>query len=449
MTAILDTYLRLSPEDINARGAQQLNLDRIQIGEARDEAYKTMERITAAAAGRSLTAAQRADFDAASHTCEEAARLFEQVDRTIRELEDSARAEAVAELGARGVYVAGGDSYAEGRALTRSQSFGGYLRSRGLVRESAGDERLDLGRYLRGLATGNWHGAEAEQRAMSEGVQASGGYLVPVQLLGEVIDLARNKARVFEAGARLVPMETQTVNVAKWNGDPTAAWHSEHAVIAPSDAMLDSVQLKAKALTSITKASRELLEDASNIESELREAFAAQFALTLDKAALYGSGTDPEPRGVKNTTGVTTVALDANGRTPTWDDLVDAAGVLDDANEEATGFIYAPRTGRALAKAKTTDGQYVTPPTILDGIPRLGTNQVPTDLDQGTSTGVSSDIFTGDWRQLLIGVRTSLQITVLTERYADTGELAFASWFRGDVAVARGAAFHVQTGALA
>lgn len=425
--------------------SQDLYRDRAQVVEVRDAAWATMDRLqeTASKAGRALTQAQRADWDKAETECREASRAIEELSSAIQRMENTARSEAEAELGR------GSGRYEEGKALTRSQTFGGYLQTRGLVRDSDdSDDRLDLGKYLRGLATGDWVNAEAERRAMSEGVLSGGGYAVPVQLLGQVIDLARAKTRVFEAGAQLVPMETQTTKVAKWASDPTSAWHSENAAITPSDASLGSVELKAKALASLTVASRELLEDASNIETELRNAFAAQFALTLDQAALYGTGTDPEPRGVKNTAGVTTAALDANGRTPTWDDLIDAAGVLEDRDETATGFIYAPRTARALGKAKTTDGQYVAPPTLLDGIARLASTQVPVDLTQGTSNA-ASDIFTGDWRHLFIGIRTRLQIEVLTERYADTGQIGFLAWFRGDVAVARAGSFHIQTGALA
>jgi predicted phage gp36 major capsid-like protein len=29
-----------------------------------------------------------------------------------------------------------------------------------------------------------------------------------------------------------------------------------------------------------------------------------------------------------------------------------------------------------------------------------------------------------------VGIRTSLQITVLSERYADTGQVGFLAWFR-------------------
>ncbi len=153
--------------------------------------------------------------------------------------------------------------------------------------------------------------------------------MVPVLLAAQIIDLARNQTRVIEAGASLVPMPNQTVDVAKWTGDPSAAWHSENAATAPSDATMTKVTLKARALTALTVVSRELIEDAPNVGDELARAFAASFAVQVDKAALYGSGTDPEPRGVKNTTGVMRARLGVDGAALTdYDPFVDAVGTL-------------------------------------------------------------------------------------------------------------------------
>lgn len=336
-------------------------------------------------------------------------------------------------------------TFEDGAPLAPEQRMADFVVQRGLAPRDQKD--LSLRKYLRGLVTGDWHDADAERRAMAEGTSASGGFMVPTILSAEIIDLARNQARVMQAGARVVPMPNKTLDIAKWVGDPTAAWRNEAGTITPSDGTLGTVQLLAKSLASLTIASRELLEDAPNVEDELRQAFAAQFALTVDRAALYGTGTAPEPRGIKNTTGVTTTSLGANGSALTYDHLVDAAGVLADANELAGGVIYAPRTARGLAKSKDTANKYLEAPEYIAGLPRYESTQVPTNLVQGVAT-TASDVFVGDWNQLLIGVRTGLQVQVLTERYADTGQVGFVCHWRGDIAVARPKAFNVLVGAL-
>lgn len=438
----------LSERDMQFRSRPELEGFREELRTARDNAFAVCQRIEDTAAGRPLTAPQRSDFDAATRRVADAGHLVEAVEQALADKQvDYSQLVHVGggDVDARALLVGSPDRY-DGGPLSRSQTFVGAVRAAGLVRD--GEEQLSLGRYLRGVVVGDWRGADPERRAMSEGVLASGGYLVPTILSASIIDKARNRTQVMRAGARLIPMPNRTLDVAKWVGDPSPVWHSEAAAITASDGTIGKVTLDAKALAGLTVVSRELLEDAAGVDDQLRAAFAAQFALTVDKAALYGSGTAPEPRGVKLTSGITTLSLGANGSAlQNYDWLVDAVGTLADLNEQATGVIYAPRTSRVLGKLKDTTNQPLTPPTYIGGLARYDSNQVPTTLSQGTAT-TASDAFTGDWSQLLIGVRTGLQIQVLNERYADTGQIGLLCWWRGDVAVARPAAFVVTTGIL-
>jgi HK97 family phage major capsid protein len=340
----------------------------------------------------------------------------------------------------------GSSVYRDGAPLESRQSMSGFVRNRGLIPE--GEEHLSLGKYVRGLVLGEWKDAAAEKRAMVEGSPSSGGYLLPTILSAQIIDLARNSTQVLNAGARLFPMANRLVNVPRWLSDPLPAWHTESATISPSDASVGLMTLNAKTLAGITQISRELLEDAEDIDAELTRAFGMQMALAVDEAALYGTGTAPMPLGVKNTPGITTASMGTNGAAlASYDTLVDAVGTLRDANESPNAVIFSPRTGREFAKLKDTQQRTLTPPVYLNGLPLLESNQVPNTLTQGTAT-TASDIFVGDWSQLYVGVRTQLQFTVLNERYADTGQVGIVAWWRGDIAVARPKSFSVTSGVL-
>ena len=58
-------------------------------------------------------------------------------------------------------------------------------------------------------------------------------------------------------------------------------------------------------------------------------------------------------------------------------------------------------------------------------------------------TNRATDLFVGDWSKLLIGQRLQLTIQVLTERYADNGQIGIVAHWRGDGQPARPAAFAV------
>ena len=88
--------------------------------------------------------------------------------------------------------------------LTREQNVSDWLAARGAFDRYA-DEPLSLQRYLRGMATGEWDGAEHE-RALAEATVGAGGALVPAPLSARVIDLMRARTVVMRAGAVTVPM---------------------------------------------------------------------------------------------------------------------------------------------------------------------------------------------------------------------------------------------------
>jgi HK97 family phage major capsid protein len=151
---------------------------------------------------------------------------------------------------------------------------------------------------------------------------------------------------------------------------------------------------------------------------------------------------------------VTLTAHGANGSTigsPTsatvmnWDMLVGACGVVRNSNFTPGAQIMAPRTDQSLSLVRDTTNQFLTPPRILDDIPRLVTKQVPTNLTVGTSTDCS-EVYTGQWDAAGLGIRTELVIRFLTERFADTGEYAFLCYTRADVQLFQPAAFNVDTG---
>lgn len=310
---------------------------------------------------------------------------------------------------------------------------------------------LNLGRYLKGMATGDWKGAQNEQEVYAKAMSttaAAGGYLIPTPLSGTIIDLARNASRVFAAGATLVPMSASTLKIPRLTGEGAPAWRAENAAIADADLAFDAVTFTAKSLNRLVKISVELMEDSDPAAGDIiQSSFAAQIAQEIDRVALRGAGTATEPRGVLNTVGVTGTGHGANGAAITnYDWWLDAKGAVEDQNYTPNAHIQAPRSSTSLAKLKDTTNAYLAPPASM--LPMLSTKNVPTNLTVGTSTDCS-EIYTGQWNQLMVGVRTSMRIELLRERYADNGQYAFLAWFRGDIQVAQPAAFVVDTGVRA
>lgn len=310
----------------------------------------------------------------------------------------------------------------------------------------------DAGTFVRGMTTGGWRGASdelIELRALSEGTNSAGGFLVPTPLSTFLIDLARNKAQVIQAGARTIPMDSDTLKIPAVLSEPVPSWRQENSIIVEGEPTFGALTLNSKSLAVLVKASIEVLEDVPGMARTLEDIITNAFALEIDRTALYGTGVDPQPLGLYNTAGVEKVAAGANGAAPTWDLVVDRVAAVQGRNFDPTAILANGRSLTALAKAKDTAGNYLTPPAILDGIPRLGSAQIRANETQGTSGAVASSVFVGDFTNLAIGVRSEVKMYPLKERYlADAGQVGFVFVARLDVAVLRTGAFSVLTGVI-
>lgn len=427
----------------------QLRTMREELRAAQFEAVEATEAILVAAAGRTLTGPQEHDLAQANARMKASGPLLAQVEDELasRAIDyGQALSDDGGGLGSPFERIVGSrQAYRKHAPLRRGQTMSGYAAARGLV--SQGTEDLSLGAALRGIATGDWHGADAERRTMSGLSNGAGAYLLPTVLSSSVIDKARTTSVVLKAGATVVPMENRVVDIPKWLTDPAPGWRAEAATIAIDDATIGKVTLTAKSLAVVVKVSRELIED-TDIDELLETSLVKKFGETVDRVCLYGTGASNQPTGVKLQSGITTTLLGANGLALTsYDTLIDGVSTLALLDEVATAQILPPRTATVLAKFKDTANQPLQPPPYLANIPRYSTTQLPTNLTVGSSN-VSSDIFTADWSKLLLGIRTDLQITPLRERYADDGLVGFIGWLRADVALARPAAFCVTTGVL-
>ncbi len=307
------------------------------------------------------------------------------------------------------------------------------------------EPEIGLGDFVRSIVTGPRNDAEA--KALGGAVGASGGFTVPTPLASQFIDRLRSRSVAIAAGAVTVPMDSATLQMVRVASDPTCEWRAENAAIAEGDPVFERVLFTAKTLAGRVPMSRELFDDSLNVGAAVERAFTGAMGLALDRAAIYGPGTGNQPLGVVNTSGIGTVAMATNGAALTnHDKILDAILALKNADAaDATAMIAAPRTEIGLAKLKDVDGNPLRVPELVSRVPLLSTTSAPINETQGTSTDCSS-IVIGDFRDLLIGMRQSLEIRIFDQPLAGTGQLLAVAWLRADVQLARPASFCRLTG---
>lgn len=304
---------------------------------------------------------------------------------------------------------------------------------------------ISPGAMLRAMAFGSK--TDAERRALSEGTDSAGGYTVPTVLSAALIDRLRRQSVLVRAGARTVPLTSDSNVIAKLTADPTPAWRAEAGAVAASDPTFGAVTLAPKSLAVLVKFSRELLQDSLNIESALVNAITAAMALEIDRAGLFGTAADNQPRGLINIAGINT--FDVGGKLSLYTGgmyapLVRARTQLLTANAgEPTAYIMHPREDGTLVGALSGSGDPVIAPAKIAAVPQLVTTAVPVDGGVGTN---ESSFIAGNFAHFIIGMRETLRLEVLRELYAATGELAMVAHMRVDFAAEHPLAFSHATG---
>ncbi len=338
--------------------------------------------------------------------------------------------------------------------LDREQRMTDWLAARDQLGPWA-KESLSLGRTMLGMATGRWDHAEAERRAMSESSDTAGGFLLPTPLASWVIDAARAEAVVLAAGARTVPMTSETGAIAVVTADPVASWRQELSTITPVEGpSLGRLNLTARSLVVDVIASRELLMDAPNAAAELEKSMRETLALKLDYAALAGQGAAAEPKGLRTYTagdGINITALLPNGFPYSHDyALAVINDILADNSPMPTAMIMNPRTrANGIAQLKTGDGLPLPAPDLVRDLKMFSTTQVAVDDTQGTSSNATR-VFIGHFPEMLIGIRQNILLEAsqwapgATEKHA----VLFRAHLRADVALAHAASFGVIEGIL-
>ncbi len=296
-----------------------------------------------------------------------------------------------------------------------------------------------FGSFVKAMVTGSNN--PDIRAALSEGTDSAGGYTVPKVLIDQLIDAMRSKQVCVQAGATTVVLEGAQNTIARIASDPVAGWRAENASVAESDPTFEGVVLAPKSLAVLVKVSRELLDDSLNLEQALMMAFAGALGGELDRVALFGTGTAPQPRGIANTSGINSVSMGTNGAQITdYSKLLDSLYEIELDNAAPNGMVYHPRTGRVINGFKDTTNQPLLPPPALANVLGFSTTSVPINQTQGTANNASSLIM-GDFTQLLLGIRQELRVEVLKEAFAGNLQYGFIAHLRADVALAHPAAF--------
>lgn len=241
-------------------------------------------------------------------------------------------------------------------------------------------------------------------RALAEGVDVDGGYLVPDEFRAELIQHVMTTDAVRRY-ATVIPMESKYLELPKLTADVKVYWGTENRAIATTTADFGNMTLTPFRMNAIIRTSRELFDDSAlSIFEILRQRFRDRVADEENRVFILGNGTT-QPKGINQETFRSVSA--ASALTP--DHLTTAYYKLPENYRGTSRWLINSRTMAFLENKKDTNGGYLYPSLqaevkTLKGRPIMVSDYVP-----------SASIFLGDLSYYYIGDRQQMTMDISTE----------------------------------
>jgi len=275
------------------------------------------------------------------------------------------------------------------------------------------------------------------QRDLTVGNDAAAGYLVGTDLMpSSFIEKLDNAMLIQELGATVIRDLQGDVALPKQTGRATGYWLNEGGSPTESDQAVGQVSLRPKTVGAFTDITRRLqLQSSLDAEEFVKRDLATTLALMIDLAAINGVGSQNQPLGILNTTGIGSVTINA-ASTPDWGDIVDLEKSIAVDNALIGNLAYLVNaTIAANMKQTAKESGY---PTYLmeDGRAngyKVGvSNQVPADT-----------IIFGNFSDLIIGLWSGLDLTVDPYTHSTSGTVRVVALQDVDVALRHAESFCV------
>ena len=263
---------------------------------------------------------------------------------------------------------------------------------------------------------------------LQEGVDESGGYLVPDELDKSLVDVLEEENIMRKLGHPLTTSGQHKINLVA--SKPAALWIEEGGALTFGDAAFDQKFLDAHKLHVAIKVTEELLYDnAFQLENWIIEEFGKALANAEEDAFLNGDG-NGKPNGLFKDaqTGVTIDSVDI-----TADDVIDLVYSLKRPYRKNASFITNDGTLGVIRKLKDDNGNYLWQPSLQAGQPDtlLGYSIHTSQFAPVLAAGNVAMAF-GDYNYYNIGDRGRRAFQELKELFAGNGMVGFVMKERVD-----------------
>lgn len=266
---------------------------------------------------------------------------------------------------------------------------------------------------------------EATEKAMNVTTPTDGGFFVPEVLANEVIPYLYPKLAVMQLGAKRVPMPNGNMSMSRIDTSSSFYWVGESVPITKSGLKAGQVKLSSKKGAGLVPISNDLLRcNTMQADALIRDDMITVISLGLDYAAMFGTGSSYQPKGITNFENVVSGSPTSHARI-TNVDITRMLALLYKQNVPLSnvGWIFNADMWGEIIALRDGAGQFmfldemVKNGTLL-GRPFIMSNQIATESGGKKVTKV----ILGDFSEFLWGEQLGMEVALSREAsYTESG----------------------------
>ena len=234
------------------------------------------------------------------------------------------------------------------------------------------NEDLSIGKYVKGMLTGDWKNATSEMESYRALTTSTGKTVIPQELSAQIIDLARPQMALGDIP--ILPMKSNNITIARIEKDPEIKFKEELKKAEFSDMTFGAVELKSRTIYGLMKISLELLNSANNIDQVIQQAMANAIAQSIDTVGLYGDG-ELQPKGILTYDDINIISSEGIDKSK-YISLVKGIGAITKANGVPTTISYNSNIDTSLSLLTDTTGQPLNMPKKVEDLQHKVSNNI-------------------------------------------------------------------------
>lgn len=273
------------------------------------------------------------------------------------------------------------------------------------------------------------HNVLAQKKELNAGTPSAGGFTVPLAFSGEYIDALTANTLIDKLNIRKVPLVHGNLSIPRMDTTSAVGWVGETSSGVVTQPSFGEVNMRAKKLKAITAVSNTLLNESGvNLEGWISEDLMRKTRIALDNAMLYGTGSQYQPLGLANTTGIQTTGSTSTALALTTPN--DMVALLQQANVnlENVHWLLNPIGESWLRNKAFTSGPFAWSDEMARNKTLRGFDFVSSSIVSYTDAATDyADFWIGDFAEMMFGVSRDLTIEMSREgSFTDSGTVVNA-----------------------